>query len=128
MAEQLMALAKSGISTAPEKATQDLNAVVIRNSHGIEVLDLDKGSPVCSLPLNAKQSTLADVNGDEIIDFIKLHVYEENGKSDCLLVVSDALVTSSVLFNSSVCHPSQVVDMIGRFTGTKYCTTNPKIF
>lgn len=121
MAEQLMALAKSGISSVPEKASQDLNAVVIRNSHGIEVLDLDKGSPVCSLPLNAKQSTLADVNGDENIDLVKLHVYQENGKPDCFLVVSDALVTSSVLFNSSVCHPSQVVDMIGGFIVCHIC-------
>ena len=113
MAEQLMALAKSGISTAPEIAIQNLNAVIFRNSHGIEVLDLGKGSPVCSLPLNAKQSTLADVNGDEIIDLVKLNVHEESGKSDCFLVTSDALVTSSVLFNSSVCHRPQVVDMIG---------------
>ena len=110
-----MALAKTGISTLPEKEIADFNSVVIRHSRGIEVLDLAKGSPVCSLPLDSRFSTLADVNGDESIDLIKLHVVQENWKSDCFLVMSDALVTSSVLFNSSVCRPSEIVNLLGEF-------------
>ena len=115
MAEQLMALAKTGITSSPKEDTQDLNAVLIRHRHGIEVLSINKGSPLCSLPFDAKHSTLADVNGDESIDLVKLHVYRENSKSDCFLVASDALSTSSVLFNSSVCQPTPFVGLIGEF-------------
>jgi hypothetical protein len=123
MAEQLMTLAKTGITRLPEKEIQDLNSVVIRHRHGIEVLNLNKGSPLCFLPLDAKHSTLADVNGDESIDLVKLHVYQENSKSECFLVVSDALVTSSVLFNSSVCHSSRDEDFLGEFNELKLASS-----
>ena len=116
IAEQLMALAKSGISSSPPKQEhKDLNSVVIRHSRGVEVLNLGKGSPVCSLPLDSRQSTLADVNGDGDIDLVKVNGVRDNPKSDCFLVARDALVTSSVLFNSSITHSSQIGNFLGEF-------------
>ena len=115
IAEQLMTLAKSGISTSPKQKSENLNSVVIRHCRGMEVLNLDKGSPVCSLPLDSRHSTLADVNADGHVDLVKLNVVQENSKSECFLVASDALVSSSVLFNSSACHPSRVGNILGEF-------------
>ena len=120
--EQLMVLAKTGFpKSSPEIKTRDLNAVVIRHSRGVEVLDLSRGNPICSLPLDVKHSTLGDVNGDENIDLARFRVYEEDSKTRCFLVASNAFVTSSVLFNSSVCSPSQAVDFFGKLNLYKCC-------
>lgn len=126
-----MAWAKT--ETPTESPIRDPNSVVIKHSRGIDVLDLDKGRPVCSLPLDSKFSTLADVNDDGSVDVVRLHVVEENSKLECFLVACDALRTSSVLFNSSVCSPTHFASfMQGKFgkcgMSNRLCTIASGVF
>ena len=108
--EQLLTfIRKNGIPKPSEaKEEEDSNVVVLRHRHAIEVLSLENGKPVCSLPLDGtKTSSFGDINGDEVVDVVKMYIYQESSASapSCFIVASDGLTGSSIHFNSSVCHP-----------------------
>lgn len=111
--EQLEALFKTTKlpKVSDEKDEDNSNVVVLRHKHAIEVLNLDNGSPVCTLPLDGTmRSAVGDVVGDEVIERVNTYVYQglPGSAPTCFVVVSDASVRSSVHFNSSVCHPLSI--------------------
>ncbi|XP_031555999.1 uncharacterized protein LOC116292784 [Actinia tenebrosa] len=93
-------------SSEEKKSEKDVqhNSIVVHNQHGVEVLKLDSGRPICRYTIPKESVSLGDINEDGHVDHVTTHFESRddfpNSVPSCTAVVSSQ---SRTLFTGSIC-------------------------
>lgn len=90
------------------KQTTSNNAVTIHHKHGIEVLHLQTGRPLCRYDVQKEGVTVGDVNNDDVIDHVTSRFQSREESMNGLSCAASVTSQSRVLFEGNICHTASL--------------------